>query len=114
MASSYNDSPGVIEPGSICNEIISNLDWLPTLVAAAGDADVKGKLLPLECAGAAYTRDECLARAYEERTQSIASADRSRRPRAGCRRHCGKISHMGVVAPTAGAGSGSHGEALPQ
>lgn len=31
------------------------------------------KLLPLECSGAAYTRDECLARAYEERTQSLAS-----------------------------------------
>lgn len=31
------------------------------------------KLLPLECEGDAYTRDDCLARAYQERTQSIAS-----------------------------------------
>lgn len=29
------------------------------------------KLLPLECTGPAYTRDECLAHAYEERTQSV-------------------------------------------
>ena len=36
--------PGVIKPGSVCNEIISNLDWLPTLVAAAGAPDVKEKL----------------------------------------------------------------------
>jgi arylsulfatase len=35
----------VIEPGSVCNEIISNLDWLPTLRAAAGEPDVKEKLL---------------------------------------------------------------------
>jgi len=31
------------------------------------------KLLPLECTGIGYSRDECLARAYEERAQSIAS-----------------------------------------
>lgn len=37
--------PGVIEPGTISNEIISHLDWLPTLVAIAGDPDIKEKLL---------------------------------------------------------------------
>ena len=37
--------PGVIEPGSVCNEIISNLDWLPTLLAAAGEPDIKEKLV---------------------------------------------------------------------
>jgi len=36
--------PGVIEPGSICNEIVSHMDWLPTFVAAAGDPDIKEKL----------------------------------------------------------------------
>ena len=36
--------PGVIEPGSVCNEIMSHMDWLPTLVAAAGDPDIKEKL----------------------------------------------------------------------
>ncbi|MGB5633441.1 MAG: arylsulfatase [Waterburya sp.] len=43
--------PEVIEPGSICNEIISNLDWLPTLLAAAGDPDIKEKLLTGHQAG---------------------------------------------------------------
>jgi arylsulfatase len=37
--------PGKIEPGSISNEIVSHLDWAPTLVAAAGDPKVKSKLL---------------------------------------------------------------------
>jgi len=37
--------PGKIEAGSISNEIMSHLDWVPTLVAAAGDPDVKEKLL---------------------------------------------------------------------
>ena len=37
--------PGKIEAGQISNEIISLLDWTPTLLAAAGDSDVKSKLL---------------------------------------------------------------------
>ncbi|CAD0232027.1 MULTISPECIES: arylsulfatase [Planktothrix] len=37
--------PGVIEPGSVSNEIVSHLDWLPTFVAMAGDPDIKEKLL---------------------------------------------------------------------
>jgi arylsulfatase len=37
--------PGRIAPGSVTNEIVSGLDWFPTLVAAAGDADIKQKLL---------------------------------------------------------------------
>ena len=36
--------PGVIEPRSVCNQIISNLDWLPTLLAAAGEPDITEKL----------------------------------------------------------------------
>ena len=36
--------PGVIKPGSVSNEIISNLDWFPTLLAAAGAPDVKEQL----------------------------------------------------------------------
>jgi arylsulfatase len=37
--------PGHIQPGQISNEMVSGLDWFPTLVAAAGDADVKSRLL---------------------------------------------------------------------
>ncbi len=37
--------PGRIQPGSVSNQIVSNLDWFPTLVAAAGDTDIKQKLL---------------------------------------------------------------------
>jgi arylsulfatase A-like enzyme len=37
--------PGKIMTGEISNEIVSGLDWLPTLLAAAGDPDVKDKLL---------------------------------------------------------------------
>src|SRR5262249_38961887 len=37
--------PGHIQPGSVSNDIISALDWMPTLLAAAGDAGVKEKLL---------------------------------------------------------------------
>lgn len=37
--------PGRVQPGTVYNEIVSGLDWFPTLVAAAGDADIKDKLL---------------------------------------------------------------------
>ena len=36
--------PGKIKPGSISNEIMSQLDWAPTLLAAVGNTDVKEKL----------------------------------------------------------------------
>ena len=36
--------PGVIEPGTECNEIISLVDWFPTLCAAAGVPDIRAKL----------------------------------------------------------------------
>ena len=37
--------PGLIEPGSISNEIMHHMDWLPTLLAAAGRPTVKEELL---------------------------------------------------------------------
>jgi arylsulfatase A-like enzyme len=37
--------PGHIKPGSVSNDIVSGLDWFPTLLAAAGDPDVKDQLL---------------------------------------------------------------------
>ncbi|MBW1970633.1 MAG: arylsulfatase [Deltaproteobacteria bacterium] len=36
--------PGKIKPGTISNDIMSHLDWMPTLMAAAGDLDIKEKL----------------------------------------------------------------------
>jgi arylsulfatase len=37
--------PGHIKPGSISNQMMSGLDWFPTLVDAAGDTGVKDRLL---------------------------------------------------------------------
>jgi len=37
--------PAKIKPGQISNEIVSGMDWLPTILAAAGEDDVKEKLL---------------------------------------------------------------------
>ncbi|WP_020695252.1 arylsulfatase [Reyranella massiliensis] len=37
--------PGRVQPGTVFNGIVSGLDWFPTLVAAAGEADIKDKLL---------------------------------------------------------------------
>jgi arylsulfatase len=37
--------PGVIKPGAEINDIVSHEDWVPTLVAAAGEPKVKEKLL---------------------------------------------------------------------
>ncbi|GLS43773.1 arylsulfatase [Methylobacterium brachythecii] len=36
--------PGHVQAGSVSNEMVSGLDWMPTLVAAAGDANVAEKL----------------------------------------------------------------------
>jgi arylsulfatase A-like enzyme len=37
--------PGKIKPGQWNNEIVHHMDWLPTFLAAAGDQDIKTKLL---------------------------------------------------------------------
>ena len=37
--------PGVIKPGTVINDIISHEDWLPTLLAATGQPNVKETLL---------------------------------------------------------------------
>lgn len=37
--------PGVIEPGSVSNEIFSHEDILPTILAAVGETDIKEKLM---------------------------------------------------------------------
>ena len=37
--------PGKFKAGMVSNEIVSLRDWVPTLMAAAGEPDVKGKLM---------------------------------------------------------------------
>jgi arylsulfatase len=37
--------PGVVKPGTEINDIMSHEDWLPTFMAAAGEPDIKDKLL---------------------------------------------------------------------
>ncbi len=37
--------PGKIKPGTVSNDVMAHLDWMPTLLAAAGVPDVKEKLL---------------------------------------------------------------------
>jgi len=37
--------PGKIKPGQVVTDIASNLDWMPTLLAAVGEPDIKSKLL---------------------------------------------------------------------
>jgi arylsulfatase len=37
--------PGHIKPGSVSNEMVAALDWLPTLLAIGGDPQVKEELL---------------------------------------------------------------------
>ncbi len=37
--------PGTIKPGSVVNDVVSHEDWVPTLVAAAGEPQLKQKLL---------------------------------------------------------------------
>jgi hypothetical protein len=36
--------PGKIKPGAVSNDIMSHLDWMPTLLAATGMPDIKEKL----------------------------------------------------------------------
>ncbi|MCE4223337.1 arylsulfatase [Methylobacterium sp. C25] len=43
--------PSKIQAGSVSNEMISGLDWMPTLLAAAGESDIKDKLLKGHQAG---------------------------------------------------------------
>jgi arylsulfatase len=37
--------PGVIKPGTTFNDVVAHEDWVPTLMAAVGEPDIKEKLL---------------------------------------------------------------------
>jgi arylsulfatase A-like enzyme len=37
--------PGKIKPGTVSNEMVAHLDWLPTILAMAGDPEVTDKLM---------------------------------------------------------------------
>jgi arylsulfatase len=37
--------PGTVQPGTVINDIVNHQDWLPTLLAAAGEPDINAKLL---------------------------------------------------------------------
>ena len=50
--------PGVIKPGSVSNGIVHHMDMLPTFLAAAGDKNIKSKLLK------GYT-DKAMGRDYK-------------------------------------------------
>ncbi len=43
--------PGKIKAGTVSNEVTSHMDWLPTLLAIAGEPDIKEKLLKGHKAG---------------------------------------------------------------
>jgi arylsulfatase len=44
--------PGRIKAGSVTNEVVHHMDWLPTFAAVAGDSGVKDRLLKGEKLGA--------------------------------------------------------------
>ena len=47
--------PGIIEPGTVINDIFHHMDWIPTILAALGEPDVKEKLLTgYEAAGKTF------------------------------------------------------------
>jgi len=43
--------PGKIQPGSVSNELMSHMDWFPTLLAVAGEKNIKEELLQGKQAG---------------------------------------------------------------
>ena len=59
--------PGLVKPRTEINDIFSAEDWVPTLVAAAGEPDIKNKLLkgydaaarPSRCTSTATTSATC-------------------------------------------------------
>src|SRR5688572_18966631 len=44
--------PGVIQPGTVYNDIVAHEDWIPTFLAAVGEPEIKEKLVKGHAAGA--------------------------------------------------------------
>ncbi|MDX1410489.1 MAG: DUF4976 domain-containing protein, partial [Saprospiraceae bacterium] len=61
--------PGVIRPGSVCDEMVQNLDFAPTLLAAAGldvPDDMQGEsMMPLLTGEGPWERDAVYYHYYE-------------------------------------------------
>ena len=72
--------PGKIKPGSVANGIVSHLDWMPTLLAMAGDAG----------------RDGEVAQRLRGRRHDLQSPPRRVQPGPVPDRRCGKVP-AGVV-----------------
>ena len=65
--------PGRIKPGTVSSEIVRHDDWLPTLLAAAGEPDIveklkKGRKFPPRREPASFT----IARAVNARQKLLA------------------------------------------
>ena len=67
--------PGTVEPGSISNGIVHHMDWLPTLVAAAGKPGIKEDLLD------GY-KSSALDRSYKVHLDGYDLTDHLKSPRA--------------------------------
>ena len=81
--------PGLVPPRTEINDIFSAEDWATTLVAAAGEPDIKNKLLQgYSAAGKSfrvhldgYDQRDLLARKRSEQAPRILLLDRRRQPR---------------------------------
>ena len=72
--------PGTVKPGTIINDIMANEDWMPTLLAGAGDPNVKDKLLQGMQVG-----DKTFKQGPPRRLQLCAVFQRRSRPRTTAR-----------------------------
>ena len=81
--------PGLVQPRTEINDIFSAEDWVPTLLAAAGEPDLKAKLLQGYNAGGktfkvhldGYDQRDLLRRQGPRQAPRVLLLDRRRRPR---------------------------------
>ena len=106
--------PGKIKAGSVSNEIVSGHDWLPTLLAAAGEPDIKEKLLKgHEAAGKTFKvhldgfnqLPYLTGQVEQEPAAGVLLLQRRRRPRRALRSRTGRSCSWSSGRP-APCGSG--------